>query len=235
VSTEPPPIEPWVLPVAGDALGSSPHYADWLFARVRRPVDDVRAELISRGFVFRGTPRQGVPREVLNLGGRLLARAPSLEVAVERAVGEIILLRTLPAFDISHSEPRWPRTIFISVPSKPGMVSALRAVENVIHEAMHLQLTTMECADPLVADETAQMVSPWREQLRHLRGVLHGVYVFRCIAAFFALPALAKGIDEDGARHVARRRDEIANELSQVDFDRLAAGLTPRGRLLVNS
>lgn len=233
--TETPPIQPWVLPVTGDLLSRSPPDADWLFARVRHPVDDVRAELISRGFVFRDTPQRGILREVLNGGAALLARAPSLEVAVERTVDEVILLRALPAFDISHSEPRWPKTIFISVPGRPGMVSALRAIENVIHEAMHLQLTTMERADPLVADEAAQMVSPWREQPRHLQGVLHGVYVFRCIAAFFALPVLARGIDEDGARYVARRRDEIANELSQIDFDRLVAGLTPRGRLLVNS
>ena len=196
---------------------------------------EVRAELTSRGFVFRDTPQRGVLREVLNEGARLLAKVPSLETAVEAALGEVVLLRARPAFDISHSEPRWPETIFVSVPGMPGSVSALRAVENVIHEAMHLQLTIMERADLLVADETTQMVSPWRQEPRQIQGVLHGVYVFRCIAEFFATPTLVRGIDAAGARHVARRRDEIANELSQVDFDRLAVGLTPRGRAFMNA
>jgi HEXXH motif-containing protein len=153
-----------------------------------------------------------------------------LETAVEAAVGELVLLRARAAFDISHSEPRWPRAIFISVPGRPGPVSALRAVENVIHEAMHLHLTTIERADSLIADETMQMASPWRQEPRHLQGVLHGFYVFRCIAAFFATPTLNSKLDAEGARHVARRRGEIASELSRLDFDRLAVGLTPRGR-----
>jgi hypothetical protein len=62
---------------------------------------------------------------------------------------------------------------------------------------------------------------------------LHGLYVFGCISAFFATPALESWLDAEGAQYVARRRDEIAAELSLVDIDRLTAGLTPRGRALV--
>jgi HEXXH motif-containing protein len=99
-----------------------------------------------------------------------------------------------------------------------------------VHEAMHLQLTILERAHPLVADSRAKMASPWREEPRHLQGVLHGYYVFRCIAAFFSASSLSGVLDVEGAGHVARRRAQIAEELSRLDLDRLARGMTPKGQ-----
>jgi HEXXH motif-containing protein len=226
-------MEPWAMPEAGDLTAKCPPDIKWLFARIRPPNNEVRAELESRGFGFRDTPQRRILLTILSDAARLLATAPSLEAGVEAAVGELVLLRARPAFDISHSEPRWPVTIFVSVPCRPRLSSALRAVENVIHEAMHLRLTTAERTAPLVADMTTHMTSPWRKEPRLVQGVLHGLYVFGCISAFFATPALESELDAEGAQYVARRRDEIAAELSSVDIDRLTAGLTPRGRALV--
>lgn len=194
------------------------------------PKDDVRAELLSRGFSFRHAPRRPILAGILTRAAELLASAPSLEGAVEAAVNEIVLLYARPAFDISHSEPRWPSTIFVSVPARPGELSALRAVENIIHEAMHLRLTIAERSTPLVADMAAKMNSPWRQEPRFIQGVLHGLFVFRCIADFFGAPALSRCLGPDGHEYIERRRAEIAQEVLRIDYGRLTAGLTPQGR-----
>jgi HEXXH motif-containing protein len=121
------------------------------------------------------------------------------------------------------------------VPGRRSEVSALRATENVVHEAMHLQLTVFEQARPLIADKTMQMASPWREEPRHLRGVLHGLYVFRCISAFFATPSLRDVLDTEGAGHAARRCAQIDEEISRLDIDGLARGMTTEGRIFLGT
>jgi HEXXH motif-containing protein len=207
----------------------------WLLDRIVPPHDQVRAELTARGFKFRDVLKGNALRLVLECGARLLATTPSLETAVERSVSEIVLLDAQPSYDVSHSEPRWPETIFVSVPNDERQVSALRAIENIIHEAMHLQLTALEHLTPLIADKTSRMSSPWREEPRHLRGVFHGAYVFKCISTFFDGSKLSEHLDNRGAEYVARRRQEIAKELQQIQFERLAAGSTVEGRNLLNA
>jgi HEXXH motif-containing protein len=222
--------EPWVLPVRGGLHADFRPHFDWLFDRLCAPNLDLREEFTARNFIFRDNPRRSILREVLREAARLLAASPRLETAIQAAVGEIFLLRARPSFDISHSEPRWPQAIFISVPSTRSQVSALRSAENVVHEAMHLQLTIFEQASPLIADETSQMASPWRVEPRNLQGILHGVYVFRCIAEFFAALSLRGVLDNEGVGYVTRRRAQITDELSRIDFDRLALGLTRTGQ-----
>lgn len=223
--------EPWVLPIAIDEQRVNYEHRDgWLFERVCAPHHDVRIELAARGFVFRDKPQRRVLREILHDSAGLLAVTPRLDNAVRAAVAEIVLLSALPAYDISHSEPRWPHTIFISVPGRLGQVGVLRAVENIVHEAMHLQLTILEQADPLIADCVTKMASPWRKEPRHFKGVLHGFYVFRCIAAFFSALAVSGHLNTEGIDHVRKRREQITEELSRLDYDRLAKGMTPVGR-----
>ncbi len=227
--------EPWVLPFACGPHRNSAGNDRSLFDRVRGPRAGVRAELTARGFVFWDKPPLRVLCRILNDAVALLRTSARLEAAVRAAVGEIVLLRAGSAFDITHSEPRWPQTIFVSVPGRPSQVSALRAAENIVHEAMHLQLTTLEQAHPLVADKQAQMASPWRKEPRDLQGVLHGLYVFRCITAFFATPSLSRVLNPEGAAHVERRQAQIAEELSHLDCNQLANGMTPKGRIFLTA
>jgi len=225
------PSEPWVLPIAIDEQRVNYEHRDGcLFERVCAPHHDVRIELAARGFAFRDKPQRRVLREILHESTGLLAVTPRLNNAVRAAVAEIVLLSAPPAYDISHSEPRWPHTIFISVPTRPSEVSALRATENIIHEAMHLQLTMLEHAAPLIVDRTATMASPWRKEPRQFQGVMHGFYVFRCIAAFFSALAVSGHLNTEGIDHVRKRREQITEELSRLDYDRLAKGMTPVGR-----
>ena len=224
------PREPWVLPITGGLRVDFPPCVGWLFDRLRAPSPDVREELTARNFVFRDNPRRSILREVMHEAARLLAASPRLEIAIQAAVGQIILLRARPSFDVSHSEPRWPQAIFITVPSRQTQVSALRSAENIVHEAMHLQLTILEGVNPLIADGTSKMASPWRLEPRDYQGILHGVYVFRCIAEYFAELSFRGILDNEGANYITRRRAQIADELSQVDFERLALGLTCSGQ-----
>jgi hypothetical protein len=221
------PNEPWILPHTEDKVSSGPLSDDWIFDRLAVPREAVRAELTCRGFVF--TPDVDGFRPLLENSARLLATVTTLEAAVERSVLEIILLNAPDGYDISHSEPRWPETIFVSASKDPGQIGALRMLENVVHEAMHLQLTKLEESVPLIADEVSQMASPWREEPRHLLGILHGAYVFTCIHTFFGRAELSRRLDGTGSGYVAKRRREIGDELRQIDFDRLAAGLTSEG------
>ena len=222
--------EPWVLPIASEQQVIHEQGNDWLFDRMCGPSPDIRTELAARGFVFRDRPQRRILRELLRDAGGLMAITPRLKIAVESSVGKIILLGAPPAFDISHSEPRWPHTIFISVPGRPSEVSALRAAENIIHEAMHLQLTILERAGPLIADRAATMASPWRKEPRNFQGVMHGFYVFRCIAAFFSALSVSGHLNTEGIDHVRKRREQITEELSRLDYDQLAQGMTPVGR-----
>ena len=223
--------EPWVLPIG--AVATPQIHERWMVDRVGSPACAVQAELISRGFVFSGDLDRFAP--TMTAAARLLASTASLERAVEDAVREIILLDAPSGYDISHSEPRWPATIFVSASVDRGQVAALRTLENIVHEAMHLQLTTLELATPLVADAETLIASPWRAEPRHIQGVLHGAYVFHCISAFFDGPTLRSILDEDGAAYVERRTLEITEELAAVDFDQLARGLTLEGREVIRA
>ena len=226
--------EPWVLPIPVTPHSHGVTGIDWLLDLVCPPRADVRKEFTERHFVFRDRPRRQSLRRILAQSAELLNVVPSLETAVWRAVDEVVLLKARPAYDISHSEPRWPRTIFVSVPTPLTQVSALRAAENVVHEAMHLQLTIFECICPLVSDADAKMTSPWRKEARHLQGVLHGFYVFRCIESFFAVLNSGHILEVDGTNHVRRRLVQIAEELTSIDLHRLARGMTPEGRIFLS-
>jgi HEXXH motif-containing protein len=188
----------------------------------------VAAELAGRNFRF--AERASESWETLVEAAGLLATTPTLEAAVADALGEIVLLSAKPGYDVSHSEPRWPRTVFVTATAGPGQDSTLRALENIVHEAMHLQLTTYETRTPLVADTASRMASPWRAEPRQLQGVLHGAYVFRCIAAFFSESKLTSRLDDTGTAYVARRLTEISGELATIKFDCLHRGLTAAGQ-----
>lgn len=47
-------------------------------------------------------------------------------------------------YDVSHSTPVLPLSIFVSVPGADERHAELRLAESIIHEAMHLQLTFIE-------------------------------------------------------------------------------------------
>jgi HEXXH motif-containing protein len=229
-----PPVEaPWLIPALQSHQLATADNREWLTLRPSEPPLEVRRELEQRGLHFL-TPDERTSRQPnLNAASNLIDAVPALANAVREHVRGVTVLRAEEAYDISHSEPRWSDWIFVSVPAALSEQSALRAAENVVHEAMHLQLTRLETLQPLIADEAAMIDSPWKQEPRDLKGILHGLYVFICIYRFLEqLRALGK-LGNPGVEYVDRRKSEISEELAMVEFAQLRAGLTTQGRALL--
>jgi hypothetical protein len=136
--------------------------------------------------------------------------APGLLASVLALVRSMHILAAEPGYDVSHSDPAIPFSIFVSLPvSEPE--AGLRLAESILHEAMHLQLTLIERNRPLVHEDGGTGYSPWQGTERPISGLVHGLYVFRVIDAW--LRYLEQLDDEEGRIYAARRRREIADEI----------------------
>jgi len=136
--------------------------------------------------------------------------------------------------DVSYSHPGIAFSIFVSLCKDESQLSDLRVAESILHEAMHLKLTLIEKIVPLVkADTGNRYYSPWREELRPARGVLHGIFVFRAILDFFRRLEVPKsgGI----AGHLRFRADQIIGELGQLEGFHTCPDLTADGATLTKN
>lgn len=218
---------PWV------SFGSSPTSRvrtnpGWLWDRVREPSSAVQVALEAGGLRLRAP--DALPHALARAAEDLIGLVPCLSRIAEQSISAVHLLSAEPGFDISHSEPRWRSTIFVSAPERMDGVGALRFAESVIHEAMHLHLTNAEEGTPLVNDFDGRMPSPWRAEARTYQGVLHALFVFTCLAAFFRQIRERGGMEQDGCQsHANVRLSEIQSEMACLDISRLIAGLTARG------
>jgi hypothetical protein len=93
----------------------------------------------------------------------------------------IHLLRAPIDHDISHSSPHLPCSVFVSIPEPTERDANLRVAESLIHESMHLQLTLLDAVESLVGSSGAHGYSPWKQEIRPVEGLLHGIYVFAVI------------------------------------------------------
>ena len=163
----------------------------------------------------------------------LIALVPSLYATVAAYLRTLHVLQAPGTdFDVSHSDPEVPFSIFVSIPSGERE-GKLRLAESIIHECMHLQLTMIEADLPLVNDGKALFFSPWQQTARPLGSVLHGLYVFSVIDAYFQALGRSRLLTPDERAFVAKRRDEITQEVAQVAHLATTEGLTDEGRVLV--
>lgn len=162
-----------------------------------------------------------------------LSKVPDMERLVLDVVGDIHPLVAEPGYDVSHSQPQWRERIFVSCPERSDEVGALRLAESVIHEAMHLHLTNEEEISALVAVPTGKAHSPWREGVRPVQGVIHGLFVFTCIRYFSRALSSRTRLSEETSRYVEGRLATIDDEIAQVDVEVLSRSLTDRGRASV--
>ena len=135
--------------------------------------------------------------------------------------------------DVSHSDPCIPFSIFVSVPQRRRMNDGLRVVEAIVHEAMHLQLTLIEQALPLIRPSNHTYFSPWKGEHRSPQGILHALYVFRVVDQFLEqLLALAiwtsASID-----HMRNRRIEVAKQIREIETFADCPALTESGAYFV--
>jgi HEXXH motif-containing protein len=141
----------------------------------------------------------------------VIAQVDGLAGAIGCLVQSCHVLAAEHGYDVSHSTPALPLSIFVSVPGADEPHAVLRLAESVIHEAMHLQLTFIESMVPLVRPTGATAFSPWKQSDRPVQGLVHGLYVFAVI--YEALAEFADAVP--GSREYAEtRRAEIASEVS---------------------
>lgn len=136
-------------------------------------------------------------------------------------------------FDISYSLPNIPFSIFVSVPSKRMENDRLRVAEAILHEAMHLQLTLIEQCVPMIIETDEKYFSPWKNENRHPKGVLHAIYVFCVIKQFFEL-LIKQDISTSSMQFLNDRCNVISNQLTEINDFRNCQYLTESGKILTN-
>lgn len=164
----------------------------------------------------------------------ILKHVPTLLTTVLTLVKSLHVLKSESAeHDVSFSEPHVPFSIFVSAPQENSRACALRVAEAVVHEAMHLQLTLVEQIVPLVNSANNQYFSPWRGELRHAQGVLHGLYVFCVINKFLGALRSAPLTKLDARDYIDSRRYEIHNQVRQTKSFQASEDLTEVGRMFI--
>lgn len=139
-----------------------------------------------------------------------------------------VLRQPEPEFDVSYSHPKVPFTIFVSIGDLIGENEVVRLSESIIHEAMHLKLTLIENLLPLVSDNTKVYYSPWREENRPIKGVLHGAFVFRAIYDFYEF-LISRSVSEVQRDFISWRIQIIRKELESIRNFYNCRGLTSLG------
>ena len=144
----------------------------------------------------------------------------------------IVLAPDNPDTDISYSHPAIPFSIFISCSAQPSDYQEIRLLEAILHEAMHLQLSLIERYFALIkpTGESDMHYSPWRNEARPVRGVLHGLFVFRAIYEFFSILNTCPQ-SAPVKFYVNRRLECITHEISSLTAFPSSAALTATGAL----
>jgi HEXXH motif-containing protein len=163
-------------------------------------------------------------RERVQAAADALKHVPHMTESISSVVKSIHPLQAPRDHDVSHSTPELPFSIFVSIPDKDERDASLRVAESLIHEAMHLQLTLVDSIDPLTIDDRAGGYSPWKNEIRPVAGLLHGLYVFAVI--YQALEFLA-GANGKGGQYCHKRMDVIRREITS--FSEMPKGLSEIG------
>jgi HEXXH motif-containing protein len=158
---------------------------------------------------------------------RVLDSVSALADTVGRLVRSIHVLRASTDCDVSHSSPQLPFSVFVSIPEPAERDANLRVAESLIHESMHLQLSLLDAVEPLVGASGTSGYSPWKQEVRPVEGLLHGIYVFAVIHQ-------ALGVLEDlqpaSQPYCTKRRNAIQTEVSILPEQ--PDGLSTVGNLL---
>ena len=182
------------------------------------------ADLIEMGFFGVLEKSFDLIRAVLPLHGTVAGLCRSLHV----------LVASDPDFDVSYSDPSLPFSVFVSCPSVTEPDRVERLAENILHEALHLQLTLVEFEEALIARGTGEtpMYSPWKGECRTVRGVLHAVYVFGNLRCFWK--HVADDMSESSS-FAQSRIEAIEREMGAATHLLTSRYLTKTGRRMASS
>jgi hypothetical protein len=108
--------------------------------------------------------------------------------------------------------------------------------ECITHEAAHLWLNLADEVNPISLDSwgRAEWLSPWRHDKRPIGGVIHGVFVFSCVALVLAL-LFAKSNKADMQLRLRRRIEKVSAQVHAGAQECLRSGvLTEFGESIVS-
>ena len=172
----------------------------------------------------------------------VLVRSLDLIRAVHPLLGTVaglcrslhVLIASDMDFDSNYSDPSLPFSVFVSCPLSMELNRVERLAESIVHEALHLQLSLVETAEPLVIDMPGEkrVFSPWRNEWRTVRGLVHGVYVFENLRHFWT--CIAKHLAKHSS-FAKRRIEKIDRELAAAKSLTTNPALTSMGRRLATS
>jgi hypothetical protein len=151
--------------------------------------------------------------EQIQSAADVLTCIPRMAESIGSVVKAIHPIQALRDHDVSHSTPELPFSIFVSIPGKGERDASLRLAESIIHESMHLQLTFIDSIESLAVDDRASGYSPWKDEVRPVIGLLHGLYVFAVIHQ--ALGILA-GVHGEWQQYCRKRSSAIEREIASL-------------------
>ncbi len=179
-------------------------------------------------------PRSGFGNEDYSLllnAIELIEKVESLAESIGVLVKSAHLLEVQePGYDVSFSDPSLPFSIFFNI--SEGKFEAARIAEAIIHEAMHLQLSLIEISFDLYINSEANFYSPWKNSMRPVSGVLHGLYVFRVILQWLEL---ISDVSSEVGEYSDKRAEEIRGEICKIDFSGVEEFLTKDGALFLKN
>ena len=145
-----------------------------------------------------------------------------------------VLVASGSDFDTSYSDPSLPLSVFVSCPLPAERNRVERLAENIVHEALHLQLSLVERVQPLVIDDPDEepVFSPWKDEWRSVRGLVHAVYVFGNLRSFW------KGVASkrpESSSFAQARIQTIDAEMADAAHLASNKSLTAAGRRLATS
>ena len=176
----------------------------------------------------------GLP-ELLARSLDLIQANPSVHGTVTALCRSLhVLVAAARDFDASYSDPCLPFSVFVSCPLTTERNRVERLTENLVHEALHLQLSLVESVDALIveASDGETILSPWRNEPRTVRGLLHAVYVFGNLRCFWRSIAASR---QDSSTFAEWRIETIDKELADAIHLLKSRSLTPTGRQLAKS
>ena len=206
----------------------------------------VQVELLPEA-VARGWRNQGLEfateADMSNLGfPQVLERSLDLIGTVLPLQGTVaglcrslhVLAASGPDVDVSCSDPSLPFSLFVSCPPATHRHRVERLAENIVHEALHLQLTLVETIESLVIGDPneAPVFSPWRNESRNVLGLVHAVYVFGNIRHFWK--CVAAELPESSS-FAQSRIEAINSEMDAAKPLLRSRTLTATGRRLATS
>ena len=165
---------------------------------------------------------------------RTLTHVPTLRKTVGSLVRVCHILKPEDDnYDVSHSDPYVPFSIFVSVPQQRKANCELRIAESIVHEAMHLQLTLLEQALPLIRPSDDTYFSPWKGEPRSPQDILHALYVFRVIDQFLEQLLTLSISSSESVDYMRDRRTEVAQQVRHIEPFANCPALTEPGAYLV--